>query len=653
MEMLLLLCSFLSDFLMMATEASQTIYHLKTIVYSKHNIALLSLTLYTIFKHHHMTYKPFYTLFFMFLGSLCAVFAQEKNQFKIHSHNDYEQTIPFWDAYGNGLNSIEADLFLKNDTLYVTHSEAEIKKTYTLEQLYLQPLEKAFSLELGTPRDLQLLLDIKSEAIPTLQKLVATLEQYPNLITNTSLSFVISGNRPAPELYAEYPDYIFFDHQNLEKPETPEGWDKVALISLPFQKYSQWNGKGRLTHADLEKVTQVIKEAHSLGKPFRFWGCPDSKTAWKVFADVGVDFINTDMPFKAMTYLSTLSNRVYYTTVTSTVYVPTYASDRKKTKVKNVILLIGDGNGLSQISSAVLANGGSLTLTQLKSIGFIKTQSADDFTTDSAAAGTALAVGVKTNNRAIGVNAENQPVENLTEILTAKGYNTGVITTDHITGATPGAFYAHQQDRDMVKSIGEDLLTSKLSLFVGGGRAEFTSDFFASHFSILEDLNQLAKEKSPRVGLFISEKGVPSVLKGRGNQLSQATKNGLTFLKEKNKPFFLMIEGAQIDSYGHRNETAGIVSEGIDFDRAVTEAIKFADNNANTLVIITADHETSGFSIPQGNVKSNMIEGDFTTDDHTATMVPIFAYGPHSDVFSGIYENTEVFHKILEVLAAK
>jgi alkaline phosphatase len=114
-----------------------------------------------------------------------------------------------------------------------------------------------------------------------------------------------------------------------------------------------------------------------------------------------------------------------------------------------------------------------------------------------------------------------------------------------------------------------------------------------------------------------------------------------------------MVEAAQIDSYGHKNEVAGIVTEGIDFDVAIAEAIKFADKTGNTLVVITADHETSGFTMPQGNMEKSMVEGDFTTDDHTATMVPIFAYGPHSQEFQGVYENNEVFHKILKVLNIK
>jgi alkaline phosphatase len=357
------------------------------------------------------------------------------------------------------------------------------------------------------------------------------------------------------------------------------------------------------------------------------------------------------MPDKASVYLETLGNRVFYNKAKSNVYKPTYKSDQTEKSVKNVILLIGDGNGLTQISSSVLANGGSLTLTQLKSIGFIKTQSSDDFTTDSAAAGTALATGTKTYNRSIGMAPNGQPLTNITELLYQHQFITGCITTDKIVGATPSSFYAHQKDRDDTEGIAKDLLKSKLSLFVGGGESGFSkADFQGNSFSILKDVNELGTSKKDKIGFFIAQNDVPSFLEGRGNILAEATKNGLEFLNAKKKPFFLMVEAAQIDSYGHKNEVAGIVTEGIDFDVAISEAIKFADKTGNTLVVITADHETSGFTMPQGNMEMSMVEGDFTTDDHTATMVPIFAYGPHSQEFQGVYENNEVFHKILKVL---
>ena len=599
--------------------------------------------------------KPNKIFVYLFIIIIQLVTAQEENtpQFQIHSHNDYEQNVPFWNAYANGLNSIEVDVFLKNDILFATHEEYEIIKNRTIENLYLQPIKKALALQMGNSRKLQLLVDIKSEAISTLNKLIAVLEAYPEIINNQNISVVISGNRPNLSQYTNYPDYISFDYQSLENIENTKIWDKIALISLNFKDFTVWNGKGRLTATDYEKVNSVIQRAHIFGKPFRFWGAPDSKTAWKTFKDLGVDFINTDMPSKSSIYLSSLNDRVYYNKTISKVYTPTYKWDKKNTPIEHIILLIGDGNGLTQVSATVLANGGHLSLTQLKSIGLLKTQSADDFTTDSAAAGTALATGTKTYNRAIGVDTLGHSLVNITELLDKHGFSSGCITTDKITGATPSSFYAHQKDRSDTLEIANDLLKSKLSLFVGGGSNDFQNIQLSEHFDILDNISLIGQSKSSKVGHFISVADVPSVLEGRGDVLSEATKNGIQFLQNKNKPFFLMIESAKIDSFGHSNDISGIVSEGLDFDMAITEAIKFADQTGNTLVIVTADHETSGFSIPQGNLENHMIEGDFTTHDHTGTMVPVFAYGPHSQEFQGVYENSDLFGKILKVLEIK
>ena len=585
-----------------------------------------------------------------FLTIAQIIQAQHSERPRIHSHNDYMQNIPFWNAYGNGLNSIEVDIFLEKDTLYATHDQRDIKESHTIESLYLQPLQNAMALNIDGPKKLQLLVDIKSETRTTLKKLVTILKKYPTIIQNKNITIVVSGNMPPPAEFVSYPDYIQFDYQNLIGLKNDAIWAKVALISLNFRKFSQWNGMGRMTKKDSTVVAQTIQKAHSFGKPFRFWATPDSKTSWKAFTEMGVDFINTDMPFACASYLGTLESRVYQNNITSNVYKPSYESDKKDIPVKNIILLIGDGNGLTQISSSVLANGGDLTLTQFKSIGFIKTQSADDFTTDSAAAGTALATGTKTYNRAIGVDISREPVANIPEELAKHGYISGCITTDAITGATPASFYAHQMDRSDIKEIAADLGKSKLSLFIGGGKNDFQNNGISTGFTMLNSIDDIGQSKLDRVGYFLAAGKAPGVLEGRGNQLAEATKNGLEFLKSKNKPFFLMVEGAQIDSNSHLNNVPGIVSEGIDFDRAITEAVKFADASGNTLVVITADHETSGFSIPQGNLEHKIIEGDFTTHDHTAVMVPIFAYGPHSDKFQGVYENNEVFWKILEVL---
>lgn len=582
---------------------------------------------------------------FLFFSALSI--AQNSNTYKIHAHNDYLYNVPFWKAYSAGAHSIEADVFLIDNALYVAHTKKEIDKQRTLEKLYLEPLQQALSFGFEGSQTIQLLIDIKSESYKTLDAIIKAVKKYPLLIKNNKLSLVISGSRPKLTDYVNYPDYIKFDHQNLEDIKDPLLLKKIALISLSFKSFSQWNGKGRLTDSDYSKIIEPIKKAHDYKKPFRFWATPDSKTAWKVFTDLGVDFINTDTPFKCSEYLKTLPKRIYQNTIFSEVYRPTFKFDGKDTPVENIILMIGDGNGLTQISATTLANKGELSLTQLKSIGFLKTQSQDDFTTDSAGAGTALATGEKAKNRAIGVDENGSILKNITEILSNKGFVSGVITTDEIIGATPAAFFAHQKDRSLSRGIKEDLLKSHLSVFVSKVDEEIISKKTWGNFKILEALEEISKQKEPNIGCFFP---IKSSVNKSPDPLNKAVTQVLGFLEKKERPFFLMVEGAKIDSYGHANNIGGVINESIAFDQAISEALKYADTHKNTLVIITADHETGGLTIPQGNVQKSEIESDFTTDDHTGTMVPIFAYGPQSNEFQGVYENNEVFHKILKVL---
>ncbi len=261
-----------------------------------------------------------------------------------------------------------------------------------------------------------------------------------------------------------------------------------------------------------------------------------------------------------------------------------------------------------------------------------------------------MATGEKVPNRAIGVDKDGRRLENITEILSKKSYTTGILTTDEITGATPASFYAHQKDRSMSDAIRIDLLKSKLSIFIAKNSESdiFKSDF--GKFSILKSLVAIENSEEEHVGYLFPNENTSDE---EPENLSGALKSTLHFLTRKEQPFFLMVEGAKIDSNGHVNNIGGIIREGLAFDRAIAEALRFADRDENTLVIVTADHETGGLTIPQGNVALNQVEGDFTTDDHTGVLVPIFAYGPKSDDFRGVYENNLVFLKILNVLDVK
>ncbi|KEO71996.1 alkaline phosphatase [Anditalea andensis] len=581
-----------------------------------------------------------------------------QQSFKIHSHNDYLNTVPFWTAFGSQAASIEVDLFLRNDSLLVAHEVETIHPARTFQSLYLENIRKSVQLELEHKPYL-LLVDLKTEAEPTLNRLMEICEGYLDILYSPSnqngIKLVISGKRPYSDRYKNYPAYLFFDHQELTDLALLDV-DKVEMISLPFDKFSVWNGKGRIVEEERQALKAVIDAVHQIGKPIRFWATPDSKTAWKALHELGVDYINTDHPSEANKYLGNLADRLVIGQLKSDIYEPHFMYDGKQAKVDKVILLIGDGTGLAQLNAGMVGNGNQLNILNLKNIGLVKTQALDDFTTDSAAGGTAIATGKKTHNRGIGQN-DTVPYNNITAALSALSFYNGLVSSDNITGATPAAFFAHQKDRDNINGIGLDLSLSAINVFIAGGRNDFLryqngayDSLVSNGFEIISTLADIQNSEYLKVGYFASHHGLPSVLKGREGYLAQATFQALEFLRKKEGPFFLMVEGAQIDTGGHQNDAKKVVEEVIDFDQAVGVALEFADKNPGTLVLITADHETGGLTLPQGDVSKNLVELEFSTEDHTGIMVPIFAYGPHADSFKGVYENTEIYGKIMEII---
>ena len=588
--------------------------------------------------------------------STIHLFLSAQHPVMVHSHNDYKQDIPFWRAFAAGANSIEVDLILKDGKLYVAHEEATIKPNHTFEELYLKPLERVKQLHEETRLNLQLLVDVKTEAETTLREIIKTLEPYKMLcqpLNPSGVTITISGHRPAAKDYKNYPDHIFFDCQEMH--QTPdEAWEKVAMISTSFKNLSWWNGLGRMVKEDRERVKTFIEKAREHHKPIRFWATPDTKTAWKNLSKLGVDYINTDAPEKTISYFKSLAKNTYLGKAQDTLsYRPSFAHDPTAKKVKNVILLIGDGMGLSQISAGDLLAHNKFHITQLNSIGLIRTQAADNFGTDSAAGATAYATGVQTNNRAIGTDSQEKKLANITEILSQKGYSTAIITTDNITGATPAAFYAHVKERDDEKTILQDLANSKLDFFAAAGNGKFKnySTKLGNKYKVLDFTTSLEFPDNERIGLFLSEKNLLPAKLGRGNIMPQLVRKVLPYLKAKEKPFFIMVEGAKIDSYGHGNDMEGVVEELFDFDAMVAEALQFADLDGETLVLITADHETGGLSLLDADLENQTMEGYFTTNDHTGCLVPIFAYGPGASSFQGIYQNYELNHKILDILS--
>ncbi|MBD8389356.1 alkaline phosphatase [Dysgonomonas sp. BGC7] len=325
-------------------------------------------------------------------------------------------------------------------------------------------------------------------------------------------------------------------------------------------------------------------------------------------------------------------------------------------KVKNVIFMIGDGMGLAQIYRTQ-QNKGDLTLLQFPYVGLQKTNSSNNDITDSAAAGTALSSGVKTKNGMLGLTPDSVKTISIMELAKKNGFLTGITVTCSVTHATPAAYYAHQPHREMHEEIASDLLLSNIDVCIGGGKKFFTDrkdnrdllkELEAQKYKIALSQEDLENIYSTKVIALLADEHLPKMSEGRGDMLPNSVSKMLSLLnKENKKGFFVMVEGSQIDWGGHANDAEYVVNEVLDFDKAVKRALDFAAKDGHTLVIVTADHETGGMSIIE---KDNKIKENFATTNHSATPVPVFAYGPGAETFTGYYDNTEFVVKIKSLL---
>jgi alkaline phosphatase len=339
--------------------------------------------------------------------------------------------------------------------------------------------------------------------------------------------------------------------------------------------------------------------------------------------------------------------------------VKTYPQKFKAKKPKKVILMIGDGMGTSQVFAGLTANGGQLFLNNFKHVGFAKTQSSSHYITDSAAGGTALSTGQKTYNGAIGVNTDTVAIKTILEMAEEKGFATGLVSTSAITHATPASFIAHQGSRGSYEDIAADFLKTDIDVFIGGGYKHFaqrkdkrdlTRELQDKGYLVLRDMDEIAKVKSGKLaGLTADEHN--EVYPKRKMSLPLSTQTAINILNQNNpKGFFMMVEGSQIDWGGHAMNTIYIVNEMLDFDMAIGKALEFAANDKETLIVVTADHETGGMGLTGGNMKTGMVKAAYTSKDHTATMVPVFAYGPGAEHFTGIIDNTDIPKTIMKLL---
>ena len=229
-----------------------------------------------------------------------------------HSHNDYENTLPFWLAYNNHFGSIEADIWAIKGELFVSHNLKDIIASRTLDSLYIQSIVSVFRKNGGralkdNPGTFQLLIDLKTAVEPTLSLLIQKLILYPDVfnpdINKNAVQIIITGNRPDPAEFTKYPDFIFFDG-NVALKYDKEQLKRIALYSENFKNFSSWNGKSEIIEKDKVRLDGIIDSVHSLKKKIRFWNAPDGADSWNTFMKMKIDYINTDHIIKLAEYLN-------------------------------------------------------------------------------------------------------------------------------------------------------------------------------------------------------------------------------------------------------------------------------------------------------------------------------------------------------------
>jgi alkaline phosphatase len=255
------------------------------------------------------------TLLFGFVGGWTFLFCANAQNKLIHSHNDYDQRLPFYQAYAQQMASIEADIYTtgKADELLVAHNKEDLGSAPTLEESYIDPIVSLFRLNKGrawrgSDKYFVLLVDLKTPADPTLDLLIKKLQPYPDVfdpaVNPQAVRVVISGNRPDVSTFTDYPSMILFD--GILTDYTPQQLERIYMISLNFRLYSRWDGEGSIPEDEFKRLKETIAKAHALGKPIRFWGCPDGENAWLTFHQMGIDYINTDQPEACAAYFRNL-----------------------------------------------------------------------------------------------------------------------------------------------------------------------------------------------------------------------------------------------------------------------------------------------------------------------------------------------------------
>ncbi len=317
-----------------------------------------------------------------------------------------------------------------------------------------------------------------------------------------------------------------------------------------------------------------------------------------------------------------------------------HARAARQKVARNVVLMIGDGMGAEHVWAAWLYNGSRLNITTLPVTGFSITSSASHGVTDSAAGGTAIACGCKAINGQLGLDADGRAVESLAARMRKAGKATGIVVTKSVTDATPAAFYAHVKSRKDTPAIAAALVDAGFDVVAGGGADDFTEE------------QRAELEKKTRM-LELAAPGECEAPDKRGDWMPRQVEKALRVLETDKDGFFLMVEGSKIDTEAHSKDLKGVIQETLDFDQAVGVVLEWMKKHPDTLLVVTADHQTGGLSITNANRETGMVTGKFSTYRHSGVAVPVYAAGVGAERFTGVRENTDLAPKIYQAAGMK
>lgn len=328
---------------------------------------------------------------------------------------------------------------------------------------------------------------------------------------------------------------------------------------------------------------------------------------------------------------------------------------------KNIIFIIGDGMGVPQVYASVVAEReDNSAFLRFPYSGFSRTYSRDKYRTDSSAGGTALSTGHKVDNYHVNWGPDAERYNTIYDDAIAHGLSTGFVVVSDAMDATPASTYGHVPYRKMYDTLTVQLAQSSHSVMIGGGYKYFLPEnrkdslspldtLAARGYTVVRTLDSTLSFQGDRLVALLYD-GDPLTQPQRGDVLRPASMKAIEMLSRNPNGFALMIEGSQIDWACHNNDSAYLRAELADFEQVLHAVLDWAENDGNTLVVVTADHETGGLILPDGDIQQGINNTRFYWGNHTGCMVPVFAYGPGAERFSGIQQNTDIPNKIRQLM---